>query len=350
MSEAEILFEKRGKIGLVTLNRPKALNSLTATMCGMMLAQLKQWALDPDVGAVVVVGAGEKAFCAGGDVVKVSADYQAGGSDWKTFFHDEYQMNVAIDEFPKPYVALVDGITMGGGVGISIPGDFWVATEKTLFAMPETGLGLFPDVGGGWFLPRLPGASGMYMALTGARAKAGDLYGLGIASHVIASADVDAVVADLADKADGTPDTVDAVLAAHHSEPEGGPMLADMPQIDTLFAGNSVQDILDNLARDGSDFAQKQLDILGGKSPLSLKVTFSQLTRGAAVSSFRSNMLMEYRVVNNMMAHPDFHEGVRAILVDKDHSPVWSPATLDAVADTVVDAVFAPLDDDIHFD
>ncbi len=350
MSDADILFERRGRIGLVTLNRPKALNSLTAGMCRLMRRKLAEWALDTELGAVVVVGAGDKAFCAGGDVVKVSQSYQAGGTEWSEFFTEEYKMNVAIDEFPKPYVAIVDGITMGGGVGISIPGDFWVATEKTLFAMPETGLGLFPDVGGGFFLPRLPGKSGMYMALTGARAKAGDLYGLGLASHVINSADVEAAIARLAEDADGTPDAVDRVLGDLHHEPEAGPMLAEMEAIDRLFAGNSVGDIIAACKSDSSDFAQKQAEIMATKSPLSMKVTFGQLTRGGAVTSFRANMTMEYRLVNRIMAHPDFHEGVRALLVDKDQAPKWSPATLDGVPDRAVDQMFEPLERDINFD
>lgn len=219
MSEAEVLFENRGNIGLITLNRPKALNSLTEGMCTLIREQLEAWRVSPSVQAVVVVGSGEKAFCAGGDVVKVTKSYKAGTKEWQGFFREEYLMNIAIAEFPKPYISLVDGIAMGGGVGVSIPGDFWVATEKTLFAMPETGLGLFPDVGGGWFLPRLPGETGMYLALTGARIKAPDLYALGIASHVIASEQVEDVISALAGAVIKENRDVADVLDQFHADP-----------------------------------------------------------------------------------------------------------------------------------
>lgn len=341
--EPEVLFEARGNIGLITLNRPRALNSLTANMCIEIKKQLDAWAVMPSVQAVVVLGSGEKAFCAGGDVVKVANSFKEGTGDWRTFFHEEYRMNVAIDEFPKPYIALVDGITMGGGVGVSIPGDFWVATEKTLFAMPETGLGLFPDVGGGWFLPRLPGDTGMYLALTGARLKADDLYALGIASHVIKSEQVDDVVAALAGAE--IKDNADAayVLAAFHRDPAPARLVPHFDDIDDHFGGVTVEEIMVSLATDESEWAQKQLSILNTKSPTSLKLTFSQLKRGAAMDNFRDNMRMEFRAVCNVMKGNDFSEGVRAILIDKDNAPVWSPATLDAVSDTDIDAHFENL-------
>lgn len=343
MSDAEVLFENRGSIGLITLNRPKALNSLTENMCTLIRAQLEEWRLTPAVKAVVVVGAGEKAFCAGGDVVKVTKSYQAGTKDWRGFFYEEYLMNIAIDEFPKPYISLVDGITMGGGVGVSIPGDFWVATEKTLFAMPETGLGLFPDVGGGWFLPRLPGETGMYLALTGGRIKAPDLYALGIASHVIGSEQVGAVVDALAGaEIKGEADVAD-VLNGFHSDPESAPLSPFFDDIDDHFDGETVEAVLESLASDESEWAQKQRKILGSKSPTSLKLTFEQLKRGACAESFRENMEMEYRMVNHLMAAPDFHEGVRAILLDKDNEPKWQPAVLADVSEQFIASHFEHL-------
>lgn len=343
MSEAEVLFENRGNIGLITLNRPKALNSLTHGMTVEIKRMLDEWAVSPSVKAVVVVGAGEKAFCAGGDVVKVSKSAQAGTGEWRDFFHDEYLMNIAIDEFPKPYISLVDGITMGGGVGVSIPGDFWVATEKTLFAMPETGLGLFPDVGGGWFLPRLPGETGMYLALTGARIKAPDLYALGIASHVISSGQVDAVVEALAGAEIKELADVKDVLNGFHSDPEPAPLSPHFDDIDDHFDAGTVEAVLESLSNDEGEWAQKQLKILKTKSPVSLKVTLEQLKRGAAMETFRDTMKMEFRVVCRLMDGKDFHEGVRAILLDKDNAPVWSPATLADVSDTDVTAHFADL-------
>jgi len=343
MTDAEVLFEERGSIGLITLNRPKALNSLTHGMCVAVSAQLEKWRLTPEVKAVVVIGAAEKAFCAGGDVVKVSRSWQAGTGEWRDFFHDEYLMNMAIDAFPKPYISLADGIVMGGGVGISIPGDFWVATEKTLFAMPETGLGLFPDVGGGWFLPRLPGETGMYLALTGARAKAADLYALGIASHVTSSETVPAIVdalagADISSNAD-----VRDVLDGFHSDPEPAPLSPHFDDIDDHFDFANVEGIIDSLQADESEWAQKQASILAGKSPTSLKLTYAQLKCGASVESFPENMAMEYRLVNRMVAHPDFHEGVRAILLDKDNAPKWSPAELGNITDSEIEAYFESL-------
>ncbi|WP_020399587.1 enoyl-CoA hydratase/isomerase family protein [Kordiimonas gwangyangensis] len=341
MSDAEALFETRGNIGLITLNRQKALNSLTHGMCVEIKRQLDEWAVMPSVQAVLVVGAGEKAFCAGGDVVKVTQSYKAGTTEWRDFFHDEYLMNIAIAEFPKPYISLVDGIAMGGGVGVSIPGDLWVATEKTLFAMPETGLGLFPDVGGGWFLPRLPGETGMYLALTGARIKAPDLYALGIASHVVASDKIDDVIAAFADAEIKSVDDARATLDHFHADPEPAPLAEVMDEIDGAFAGVRVEEILHTLELNEDEWSQKQFKILMSKSPTSLKLTFAQLRRGEVLDNFRDNMRMEYRMVNHVMRGTDFFEGVRAILVDKDNTPNWNPNTLDRVSDEDVEKYFA---------
>ena len=343
MSDAEVLFETRGNIGLITLNRPKALNSLTHGMCVEIKRQLDEWAVMPSVQAAVVIGAGEKAFCAGGDVVKVTQSYKAGTTEWRDFFHDEYLMNIAIAEFPKPYISLVDGIAMGGGVGVSIPGDLWVATEKTLFAMPETGLGLFPDVGGGWFLPRLPGETGMYLALTGARLKAPDLYALGIASHVVASEKVGDVIAAFAAAEIKELDDARAVLDRFHADPEPAPLAEVMDEIDGAFAGVRVEEILHTLELNEDDWSQKQFKILMSKSPTSLKLTFAQLRRGEVLDNFRDNMRMEYRMVNHVMRGHDFFEGVRAILVDKDNAPSWAPASLDEVSEEEIDGYFESL-------
>lgn len=332
MSEEEVLFEARGNVGLITLNRPKALNSLTHGMCVAIKRKLDDWKISPSVQAVVVVGAGEKAFCAGGDVVKVSKSFQAGTTEWRDFFHDEYLMNIAIDEFPKPYISLADGITMGGGVGVSIPGDFWVATEKTMFAMPETGLGLIPDVGGGWFLPRLPGETGMFLALTGARIKAPDLYALGIASHTVRSDQIDDVVAALAGAEIKNNDDAKAVLDGFHADPEPAPLSPLFDDIDDHFDAGTIELIMESLAGDQGEWSQKQLGILQSKSPTSMKVTFEQLKRGANMETFRDNMRMEFRLVSHLMEVGDFHEGVRAILIDKDNSPQWSPSALDGVS------------------
>ena len=341
--ETEVLFEQKGALGLITLNRPRALNSLTANMCALIHQQLDEWAVDDSVQAVMVLGAGEKAFCAGGDVVRVVKSYQSGGSEHFTFFETEYRMNVAIDEFPKPYISFADGITMGGGVGVSIPGDYWIATPKTLFAMPETGLGLFPDVGGGWFLPRLPGKSGMYLALTGARLKADDLFHLGIATHVMETNALVRLIEALAGGFDSS-EALEDILAAYHSTPEKGPISSDMARIDSYFAGDSVDAILASL-KGGDEWATKEAEGLAGKSPASMKLTFEQLMRGAAAATFRQNMQMEYRMVNRCVEAHDFPEGVRALLIDKDRKTNWIPSTLDGVSDDDISAYFAPLGD-----
>ena len=346
MSEAEVLFEERGNIGLITLNRPKALNSLTHGMCVEIKRQLDVWKNLRSVQAVVVVGAGDKAFCAGGDVVKVSKSVQAGTREWRDFFHDEYLMNIAIHEFPKPYISLVDGIAMGGGVGVSIPGDFWVATEKTMFAMPETGLGLIPDVGGSWFLPRLPGETGMYLALTGARIKAPDLYALGIASHVVHSQDINSIILALSEKHIKCVDCVQVVLDSFHANPEPAPMVLHYEEIDGAFSGVRVDEILHMLELDESEWSQQQFKFLMRKSPTSLKLTFAQLRRGMAIDDFRDNMRMEFRIVSRTMKGKDFHEGVRAILIDKDNAPMWNPASLDMVSDEAIAAHFENLGPD----
>lgn len=349
MSDAEILFEQKGSLGLVTLNRPKALNALTTDMCVALHKQLDAWAADNSIKAVAVVGAGDKAFCAGGDVRQVSLDYKAGGTDWQAFFYHEYRMNVAIDEFPKPYLSFVDGVTMGGGVGISVPGDFWIATEKTMFAMPETALGLFPDVGGGWFLPRLPGKVGMYLALTGARLHAADLFAVGLASHVVASKDVVAIVDALASHAELDLDAIDAILARYHSDPDAAPILGQMDDIDAVYSGESLADILARAAAGDTAFATEQAQLLGAKSPLSMAITYTQLRYGEATGTFRNNMVMEYRMVNRSVEDPDFHEGVRAILIDKDHSPIWKHKSAADVTEAEVARYFQPLENDISF-
>ncbi len=337
----DVVFERCGGLGLITLNRPGALNALTSGMCAAVRNRLQDWEQDEAIKVVAVVGAGDKAFCAGGDVVKVANSYKAGTDEWQDFFLNEYRMNIAIDAFSKPYVALVDGITMGGGVGISIPGDYWVATEKTVFAMPETGLGLFPDVGGGWFLPRLPGAAGMYLALTGARLKAADLHALRIASHVTTSDQIDALVMALASVSSGA-DVAD-VLARFHCTPDLAPINTDLPRIDLHYGKESVDAIIASLSTSDDDWCAKQRDILSTKSPTSLKVSFEQLMRGKEMPNFAANMAMEYRLVNHIMEGADFFEGVRAILIDKDQAPVWSPKSLDAVSAEHVAAHFAPL-------
>lgn len=321
----EILFSREGRIGLVTLNRPQALNALNRSMCVSLHRQLMDWILDDGVQAVVVEGAGGRAFCAGGDVVGLHTAGRMGSDEWQGFFHDEYRMNQAIAHYPKPYVALVDGISMGGGVGISVHAPFRVATEKTLFAMPETGIGLIPDVGGTHALARFPGEFGTWAGLTGARVKGGDCVAIGYCTHYTPSAEIPTLKERLAH----SHESVAEVLATFDTDPGELTLPALRDGIDYLFAQDQVEDIL-SLLDDGDDWAQEQARIIRTLSPTSLKLTLHGL-REAEGATIEQALKLEYRMVSAIRGGHDFYEGVRAQLIDKDRSPRWSPASLDQV-------------------
>lgn len=342
--EPEILFEKSGHAGLITLNRPKALNALTLEMIRALQPRLDEWAADPSVGAVAIRGAGEKAFCAGGDVRAIWQAGKEGGALTREFFYDEYRLNRTIHHFPKPFVALIDGVCMGGGVGLSVHGSHRVAGGRTLLAMPETAIGLFPDVGGSWFLPRLPGRSGLWLALTGARIKAGDCLQLGIATDFVPSDRQEALLEALAaaDYGADAEAAVTAALAPLRGDPGPSALQPYLSEIERLFAGATVEAVIDALRLDGGDWARQQLDMLAARSPTSLKVTVEQLRRGAELD-FDACMTMEYRMSQAFMAGHDFYEGIRAVLVDKDHAPDWKPASLEEVDEALVERHFAPL-------
>ena len=339
--QADILYEQRGAVVVVTLNRPKALNALTLEMCREFDGKLAGWAEDPAVAAVVVKGEGDRAFCAGGDVRAIWEGVRDGGSLPAAFFAAEYRMNRRVYHFPKPYIALIDGITMGGGVGISVHGSHRVATERTLFAMPETGIGLFPDVGASHVLPRLPGKLGLYLGLTGTRLKAADCLYAGVATQTVESGALaaleDALIdADWSGEANGiasatierfTADVGDPLLAAQHAA------------IDRCFDGGSVEEVFANLGAEDTDWAAQTLEGLKQRSPASLKITFQAIREGAE-RDFDSVMTMEYRLSQACMAAPDFFEGIRALIIEKDNSPQWRPATLDAVSEAQVAAYF----------
>lgn len=338
---ADIIVSQRGHIGFLLLNRPRALNALTRDMCLAIKAQLDQWANDDSVAAVVIEGEGEKSFCAGGDVLKVAQAAKTGSADAPLFFRDEYRMNSAIHHFPKPYVALIDGITMGGGVGISVHGRYRVASEKTLFAMPETNLGLIPDVGGSYFLPRLPGKLGLYLALTGYRARAADCVYLGLATHYVPSDAQTGMKARLAEASLPIgPAEVGVILDDFAREPGDAPLAAYRQQIDTHFAKDTVGAIIDSLRQDPSQWAQDTYKDLLTKSPTSLELSFKAYEKGASLS-LDACLQMEYRIVNRILKlDKDFFEGVRAILVDKDRNPTWTPARLADIDPDIIDAHF----------
>lgn len=348
----ELIFGRVGNAGHVTLNRPRALNALTHAMCRGLHAQLAAWAEDPAVRLVVIDGAGDKAFCAGGDVRAVYRGRQDGKlAELVALYRDEYRLNRFIKRYPKPYVALIDGIVMGGGVGVSVHGSHRVASERTLFAMPETGIGLFPDVGGSWFLPRLPGQVGCFLGLTGQRLGAADCLEVGLADVIVPS-DRRPSLIEVLGTATSAAD-VDDVLrrTASPAAPPGAARLRGLRgEIDAAFAADDVEAILRNLDAAGTAFTRETAALLRQKSPTSLKVTLRQLREGARLS-FDDCMRMEYRLVSRFMQGHDFFEGVRALLIDKDNEPDWQPASLGDVTADMVAGYFAPLPEgDLTFD
>jgi enoyl-CoA hydratase/carnithine racemase len=324
-ADAPVLFSQDGPVGHILLNRPNALNALDLVMIDMMMAQLKSWEQDPSVKVVVIEGAGEKAFCAGGDIRGL---YDARKIDDEemldAFYRREYHLDHYIATYPKPYIALMDGITMGGGVGVSVHGRFRVVTERTLFAMPETGIGFFPDVGGGYFLPRCPGKIGMYLGLTGARIKAADCLYAGVATHGAQSADLDAIKDALAKASwDGDGFAIAEDLLNRHEAPFGVAPLSEIRhEIDHCFAGDSVVAIFEALQNANSAFGTETLKTLSGKSPTALCVSFEQLRQGEGMT-LADVLNMEYRMSQRMICKPDLFEGVRAVIIDKDHAPKW---------------------------
>jgi enoyl-CoA hydratase len=335
---SEVLFERRGAAGVVTLNRPKALNAVTHEMVRALRHQLDAWADDDAVTRVIVTAAGDKAFSAGGDIRALYELGRAGRQEQAlTFWRDEYPLNALIKRYPKPYIALIDGIVMGGGVGVSVHGSHRVAGDRYLFAMPEVGIGFFPDVGATWFLPRMPGQLGTWCALTGDRLKAADAVATGIATHHVRTERFP----DLTDALCGNI-SVDATLAAF-AEPAGeGPVAARRRDIDRLFAGDTVEAVLAALDNAHDEWGAKAAAAIRTKSPTSLKIALAQVRRGKDWS-FEDCMRAEMRIVSRIVYDQDFYEGVRAVIVDKDNAPRWQPPALEAVTDAEVERHFAPL-------
>jgi enoyl-CoA hydratase len=342
MAEPEVLLEARGRLGLVTLNRPQALNALNLDMVRLIDPQLRAWAIDPAISAVVIRGQGARAFCAGGDIRKLHELGSAGRkNEAMDFWREEYRLNALIKNFPKPYVALIEGVVMGGGVGLSIHGSHRVAAEKITFAMPEVGIGYFPDVGATYFLPRLPRRAGMWLALTGARIGTADALSLGLMTHHVPSARFDAVIAALA-----AGEGIDDVLRRDAQPLAAGNVLTHLTAIERLFSGASVEAILAMLDAetngDHAAFASEAAAAIRTKSPTSLKLAFEQIRRGAAVD-FDECLRIELRLDARILDGRDYYEGVRAVVIDKDNAPRWQPARLEDVSEAEVAAYFAPL-------
>jgi enoyl-CoA hydratase/carnithine racemase len=341
----DIRFERQGRLGLAILDRAQALNALSREMVQALSLQLAAWRNDPEVDAVLVKAVPGRAFCAGGDVrVVTDLAREQGVAAATPFFREEYRLNWRIHTFPKPYVALLDGITMGGGVGISVHGGYRVVTENTLFAMPETGIGFFPDVGGTWFLPRCPGEVGIWLGLTGARLNGADSLAAGVGTHAVPSAGLAALEERLVQRLQGG--DAHAVVAGILDEHAGAIGAATLPalrsRIDACFAGESVAEIVNALQGEPTGFGAEQLASLAGKSPLAVHVTLAQLRRGRELD-IAACLQLEWRMVHHMLEAGDFVEGVRALLVDKDKRPRWRHAGLDAVPAGEVEAVLAPL-------
>jgi len=339
----DVLIRTNGHVGHISLNRPKALHALTLEMCHAMSAALSEWEQDDAVQAIIIDHDDGRGFCAGGDIAMLrDSALNDGGKAGRRFFHDEYQLNHQLFTYNKPIVAFMDGVTMGGGVGIAMPAKYRVATENTRFAMPETGIGLFPDVGGGWYLSRIGGRLGQFLALTGARLDGAEALWAGLATHYVPHGILEDLKARIAER----PGRIAGIL----SEPVGTPPKARIEEnalkIAKHFASDRYEDILASLEaaiEDGDDWAIKERDTLGTKSPQTCKVALRQLATSIDRPTFADNMTMEYRIASRVLVRPDFAEGVRAVIVDKTNDPKWDPATPEEVSEQLLDAIFAPL-------
>ena len=338
---SDVLALVEGKAGRIRLNRPKALHALTKDMCSAMTEALVAWRSDPAVEAVTIDHAEGRGFCAGGDVRMLAESGAKDGAEAREFFFTEYRLNHLIFTYAKATVAFMDGITMGGGVGISQPCRFRVATENTRFAMPETALGLFPDVGGGWYLPRLPGRVGQFLGLTGARLDGAECLYLGLATHYIPSAALEEVKAQIALH----PQRIEVILGKASVTPPEAKIASNLLRINKSFASDRLEDIIAALEADGSQWAETELATLRCKSPQACKVSLRMLSDGAAMQDFADEMRQEYAVATRVVQRHDFVEGVRSVLIDKDNDPRWEPASPEAITDHMIDTIFAPMPD-----
>lgn len=337
----DILFTERpgqgGNLGIITLNRPKALNALNHVMIKALFDQLEIWANAQHIKAVIIQGEG-RAFCAGGDIRETYERYLKKDTALAEFFRDEYELNRFIFHYPKPYIALLSGITMGGGVGISLHGSHRVGAEQMTFAMPETTIGFYPDVGGTYFLSRLQNHLGIYLGLTGNKIMVDDCLALGIVTHKIRLEKFPDIIAALAEhdfSKDQADTAVTKLLNSFKLQPQDGPLLANKDLINYLFDGATIESIITKLKDNHSPFAKDALKTLEQKSPTSLKVTLKALQLASKLD-FDQSMQQEYTLTQHFLNRPDFPEGIRALLIDKDNQPQWQPPTLTKVSDELV--------------
>jgi len=340
----EILTRIDRGVGFLTLNRPEAINSLTHTMVTVMARVLAEWAVDPDIRAVVISGAGDRGLCAGGDVVAIYHSARAGGAETRKFWFDEYRLDAQIARFPKPYVALMDGIVMGGGVGVGAHGNVRVVTDTSKIAMPEVGIGLLPDVGGTYLLSRAPGALGLHAALTGAPFSGADAIALGFADHYVPHDALDGFAAAIV--AEG----VEAAVRAYAVEPPPSRLVAQRGWIDECFSGETVTDIVAALRGHDEGPANDAANLIASRSPIALAVALASIRRAAKLETLEHVLVQEYRVSCGSLRSHDLVEGIRAQIIDKDRNPKWSPPSLAAVTDEDVQDYFAPADPDLTFE
>ncbi|MCX2934772.1 enoyl-CoA hydratase/isomerase family protein [Mycobacterium sp. CVI_P3] len=340
----EVLTRVDGGVGFLTLNRPKAINSLTHNMVTIIAAALTGWADDDDVRAVVLAGAGERGLCAGGDVVAVYNSARADGTEVRRFWFDEYRLNAQIGGYPKPYVAIMDGIVMGGGVGVSAHGNVRVVTDTTKMAMPEVGIGLIPDVGGSYLLSRAPGGLGLHAALSGAPFSGADAIALGFADHYVPHASLEAFTALIVGGG------VEAAIKAFAVDPPPSHLLAQRHWIDECYSGETVADIVTALRGRDEDEAKDAADLITSRSPIAASVALESIRRAGKLDTLKDALVQEYRVSSAAARSHDLVEGIRAQIIDKDRNPKWDPPSLAAVTEQDVEQYFTPADPDLTFE
>lgn len=336
----EVLIRREGRAGRITLNRPKALNALTYAMVGQIWDALVAWRDDPTIELVILDGAGDRALCAGGDVRSLYDSRVQGSALARAFWRDEYRLNALIGRYPKPYIAIQDGIVMGGGIGLSGHAAYRIVTERSRLAMPETGIGLIPDVGGTWLLAHAPGQTGIYLGLTGENMNAADAIHARFSDTFISSAKLSALTGQLSDPKGGD---VDGAIANYAEKPEVSPLASSSPLIDTGFASTTVEAAIANLAGMPGEWAAKTAATLAQKSPKALKLTLAAIRNARSLTSLDEALIVEYRLTVRLFEDGEFPEGVRALIVDKDRKPKWSPPQLDGVTAEMVERYLSPL-------
>ena len=337
----EVIIRREGRAGRITMNRPKALNALTYPMVLAIHDALKRWEQDPEVTVVILDGAGDRALCAGGDVRAIYDSASEGSGFARKFWADEYRLNAYISRYPKPYVAFMDGIVMGGGIGLSGHGSHRIVTERSQLAMPETGIGLIPDVGGTWLLAHAPGETGVYLGLTGERMRGAGTMFARFADTFVPSSRLPELAAALSEVAE--PSAVDGIIARFSEPPPPSDLASRAREIDAAFRFDSVEAIRDALQGMDTEWARKALSDLDHRSPLALKLTLAAIRSARTLPSLEEALNVEFRLTVRLLEHGEFLEGVRALLVDKDKSPKWNPPSLAGVTDEMVAQFLSPL-------